>query len=209
MPKNLTEIHENVAPDHYDIGIKRNVLQKLWHFTRFRALSEMSDPVNGKIVDIGCHSGLCTEKIVSFTNPSEVYGVDISSKAIDKAGKRIKNGKFIVGDAQDLPYNSNYFDAAFCLEMIEHVDFPNKVLKEVYRILKKGRYALILIPTDNLLFRTIWFLWNIRYPVWKHVHVQSFRGDALEKMAKDTGFKVDKVKIFNLGMLKIMKLIKP
>lgn len=209
MSRKLVELHESVSPNHYDDGIKNNMLQRIWHFTRFRALSKMSDPVEGKMLDIGCHSGLCTEKIVSFTNPSGVYGIDISSKAIGKARERIKKGMFSVGDAQDLPYGQNFFDAVFCLEMLEHVDFPDKVLKEVYRILRKGKFAVILIPTDNLLFRTIWFLWNIRYPVWKHVHVQSFRGDTLEKMARDTGFKVDKIKTFNLRMLKIVKLVKP
>lgn len=208
MSKKLVEIHENVSPDHYDNGIKKNILQRVWHSTRFRALSEMSDPVGGKILDVGCHSGLCTEKIVSFTNPAEIYGIDVSPQAIEKAKKRMKRGKFIVGDAQDLPYERDFFDAVFCVEMLEHVDFPDKVLKEIYRILKKGKFAVILIPTDNLLFRTIWFLWNIRYPVWKHVHVQSFRGGTLEKMAKEAGFRVDKVRTFNFGMLKIVKLVK-
>lgn len=208
MSRNLVELHENVSADHYDTGIRNNIFQRVWHFTRFRALSKMMEPVDGKILDIGCHSGLCTEKIISWTHPTEVHGIDLSAKAIEKARKRIKNGKFIVGDAEKLPYDRNYFDAVYCIEMLEHVDFPDQVLRQIHRILKKGKYAVILIPTDNLLFQVIWFIWNIRHPVWKHVHVQSFKGDALEKLSREIGFEVDKVKSFNLGMLKIVRLVK-
>lgn len=208
MTKNLTEIHENVAPDHYDAAIKNNLFQRVWHKTRFIALSKVLEPVNGRILDIGCHSGLCTEQVIMLTKPLEVHGIDLSAKAIEKARKRIKNGKFLVGNGENLPYRRSYFDGVFCIEMLEHVDYPEKVLAEIQRILKKGKSAVIMIPTDNLLFKTVWFFWNFRHPVWKHVHVQSFKGDALEKMSEDAGFKVEKVRTFNLGMLKIVKLIK-
>lgn len=208
MVKTLTELHESVSPDHYDLGIKRNILQKYWHWRRFCEVLKMTDIVSGRVLDIGCHSGLFTEKIILKTNSLEVYGIDISKNAIEKAKQRIKKGKFITGDAQNLPFKNNFFDAAFCLEMIEHVDNPEKVLQEMYRVLKKGGYGLVLIPTDNLLFKIIWFLWNLRYPVWKHVHVQSFQGSLLEKMVKEKGFKINKVKTFNFQMLKLVKVVK-
>lgn len=208
MTKNLKTLHEEVSPNHYDLGIKKNLFQKYWHFRRFCEVLKMADTISGKVVDIGCHSGLFTEKIILKINPSEIYGIDISKKAIKKAKQRIKKGKFITGDAQELPFKNNYFDAAFCLEMIEHVDYPEKVMQEMYRVLKKGGYGIILIPTDNLLFKVIWFLWNLRYPVWKHVHVQSFPGNILEEMVKEKGFKIDRVKTFNFRMLKLVKMVK-
>ena len=209
MSKKSDEIHENVAPDHYDRAISGNLWQRFWHNTRFRALSNVLEPVDGRILDIGCHSGLCTEKIIAKTNPLEVYGIDLSVKAIERAGRRIKDGKFLVGDAENLPYQQNFFDGVFCIEMLEHVDHPDQVLSQMQRVLKKGKHAIVMVPTDNLLFKTVWFFWNLRHPVWKHVHVQSFKGKALEKMSEKVGFKVLKVKKFNFGMLKIVKLIKP
>ncbi len=208
MSKKLNKLHEDISPDHYDLGIKRNLFQKIWHRRRFSELSRITTPVKGKILDVGCHSGLFTQKILQWTNADEVYGVDISPKAIERAQKRIKKSHFIVGDAQKLLFKSNYFDAVFCLEMIEHVDYPEKVIKEIYRVMKKGGYGVILIPSENLLFKVVWFLWNLYYPVWKHVHVQSFRGNVLENMLKREGFKILSSKTFNLNMLKLVKVIK-
>lgn len=208
ISRKLINLHENVSPDHYDKGIKRNILQKFWHLRRFKEIIKVAKPVNGKLADIGCHSGLFTKEIVKHVKPKEVYGIDISTQSIVKAKQRIKSGKFQVADAHKLPFKNNYFDALFCLEMLEHIDFPRKVIHEISRVLKNDGYAIILIPTDNLLFRTIWFLWNLRYPVWKHVHVQSFQGDSLEKIIIKEGLKIILVKTFNFKMLKIIKIIK-
>ena len=208
MLNKLAEIHANVSAEHYDLGIRNNLLQRYWHYCRFKEVLAMAGTIDGQVVDIGCHSGLLTSRLCKVLRIREIYGIDISVQAIKRAKQRIKDGNFIVGDAQKLPYLANDFDAVFCLEMLEHVDFPGKVLKGMYRVLKKSGIALVLVPTDNLLFRTVWFLWNLRYPVWKHVHVQSFRGDLLEEMAKKVGFKVEKVKTFNLGMLRLVKLKK-
>lgn len=208
MSKKLNKLHEDVSPDHYDIGLKKNLFQKIWHGRRFGELSKIIIPVKGKILDVGCHGGLFTQKVLEWTNAGEVFGVDISPKAIERAKKRIKKGHFMVEDAQKLSFPSDFFDAVFCLEMIEHVDYPEEVIKEIYRVMKKGGYGVILIPSENLLFKIVWFLWNLYYPVWKHVHVQNFRGNILENMLKREGFKILYTKTFNLNMLKLIKVTK-
>lgn len=208
MSKKLQEIHENVSPDHYDLAIKKNILQKIWHLKRYHEIKKIITPISGNMLDVGCHSGLLTKKIMDIAKPEKVYGIDISAKAINKAKKRIKNGYFKIGDAHKLPYKDNFFGAIFCLEMIEHVDFPQTVIQEIFRVLKNDGYVVFLIPTDNLLFKVVWFLWNLRYPVWKHVHVQSFKGELLEKILEEKGFDVQLVRYFNFKMLKIIMVVK-
>lgn len=208
MNTKLDTIHENISPAHYDVGIQRNLFQRYWHWRRFKEVLSVVDPLDGNIADLGCHSGLFTEKIVNVVKPKEIYGVDISKVAIERAKKRIKGGNFLVGDIQKLPLKNNYFDAVFCLEVLEHVDYPKVVLKEMYRIMKRGGYGLVLVPTDNFIFKIVWFLWNLRYPVWKHVHVQSFEHSTLESLIKETGFRIIIVKSFHLGMLKLVKFRK-
>lgn len=208
ISKKLINLHENVSPDHYDKGMKRNAFQKYWHIKRIKEVIKLSVLTKGRLLDVGCHSGLLTKEIIKHVKPVEIYGIDISAKSIEKARERIKNGKFKIADAHNLPYKNSFFDVLFCLEMLEHVDYPKIVIQELYRVLKKDGYAIILVPTDNLLFRIIWFLWNLRYPVWKHVHVQSFQNDSLDKIVKKEGFKIVIVKTFNLKMLKIIKIIK-
>lgn len=206
--KTLLEIHEDVPADHYDSGIKNNYFQKFWHWRRFNEVLGLITSEGGKFLDVGCHSGLFTEKVVSKLKPTEVHGIDVSKSAILKAKKRVKMGNFQVADAHKLPFKSNYFDVVICLEMLEHVDNPVKVMSEIYRVMKKGGYGIVLVPSDNILFKFVWFLWNIKYPVWKHAHVQSFQNSSLENLVKTAGFKISKHKTFNAGMLKVVKFTK-
>ena len=202
--KTLLEIHEDVPADHYDKGLKHNLFQKFWHSRRFHEVSKVVKEVKGPFIDIGCHAGTFTEQILRKINSKKVYGVDLSPSAIALASKKIPHGKFKIADGAKLPFKSNFFEAAFCLEMLEHVDNPVEVLKEIKRVLKKGGYLVLLVPTDSYLFRFIWFVWTLYYPVWRHAHVQSFRSDSLEKLLKKLKFKKITIKKFNFGMLKLV-----
>ncbi len=202
--KNLIEIHEDVPADHYDLGIKRNLFQKFWHARRFKEVLKKINLVKGPILDVGCHSGTFTKKIIDKLKSKEIYGIDISNQAIALAKKRIPYGHFEVADAAKLPFKDNFFEAVFCLEVLEHVDNPKKILLEIKRVLKKGGYVIFLVPSDNKLFKLVWAIWTLYYPVWKHAHVQSFAGSILENYILSVGFKIEKIKNFNLGMLKLI-----
>lgn len=202
--KTLVEIHEDVPADHYDKGIRKNLFQKYWHRRRFEEVGSVIRPVSGPVLDIGCHSGTFTKVILGKIGSKKIYGIDISHSAVDLIQRRIPFGYFQVADASELPYDGNFFDAVFCLEVLEHIDNPLKVLNEIKRVMRKGAYGFILVPTDNKLFRIVWFLWTFYYPIWRHAHVQSFTGTNLESAIKQVGLKIQKVKKFNLGMLKLI-----
>ena len=202
--KSLQEIHEDVSAQHYDDGINRNLFQRFWHNRRFSEVLRVVKPIDGPVLDLGCHSGTFTEKILSKLKTRAIYGFDISPSAIQLAQKRIPYGKFKVGDAHKLPYESHYFQAVFCLEMLEHVDTPAQVISEIKRVLKKGGMVVILVPSDSILFKIVWFLWTLYYPLWKHAHVQSFQNSSLEQLLRAYSFRNIKSNTFNLGMLKLV-----
>lgn len=202
--KTLLEIHEDVSADHYDQGIKKNLFQKYWHSRRFVEILKVIKPVNGSILDVGCHSGTFTQKILQRTGSQNIYGIDVSRSAITLAKKRIPQGNFQVADAAQLPFKNTSFEAIFCLEMMEHVVDPVRVLREIKRVGKVGSRVYILVPSENKLFKLIWFLWTMYYHHWNHAHIQHFSNGMLEKLVKNIGFKIIKIKTFHLGMLKLI-----
>ena len=46
----------------------------------------------------------------------------------------------IVGDIHELPLEDNSVDAILCSAVLEHVEEPQRAVKEMYRVLKKGGY---------------------------------------------------------------------
>jgi ubiquinone/menaquinone biosynthesis C-methylase UbiE len=217
MSKNLkaaADLHENVPPNWYYESLRVDPLQRYWHKKRFEEIGKLIEPVKGEVLDVGSADGMFSKVILDKSKASKLIGIDVVKSSVDwakKHWKRNKRMKFMVGDAEDLKFKTNTFDAVFCLEVLEHVYHPKKVLIEFKRVMKKGGYGVFLVPSDSLLFRTIWFLWLHFYPrgwVWKETHIQTFRNNYLSKVCKEAGFKVERDKKFILGMLHAVKVRK-
>jgi len=208
------DLHENVPPNWYYESLKVDPLQRYWHKRRFEEIGKLIDPVKGKVLDVGSADGMFSKVILDKSKPSQLIGIDVVKTSVDWAKKhwrRNKRMKFMVGDAEDLKFKTNTFDAVFCLEVLEHVYQPKKVLKEFKRVMKKGGYGIFLVPSDNLIFRIVWFLWLHFYPrgwVWKETHIQTHRDNALPKMCKEAGFEIEEEKKFLLRMLHAVKVRK-
>ncbi len=217
MHKNIVDaaaLHENVPPDWYYQSIKRNIFQRYWHKRRFEEVGKVVEPTGGKILDIGSADGMFTKVILDKSHAKKIVGIDVLKSSVDWANnhwKKYKQLKFQVGDAHKLDFAPNTFDAVFALEVLEHVFEPQKVFVEIRRILKKGGYAVFLVPSDNFLFSIIWgfitrFWWA---RIWKDCHVQSFsEKNPLDKAVIRSGLKVEVSKKFLLGMLHLVKVRK-
>jgi SAM-dependent methyltransferase len=49
-------------------------------------------------------------------------------------------------DAQSLPFKSNIFDTIVCIDVIEHVRDPHKMMSELVRALKPGGFLILSTP---------------------------------------------------------------
>lgn len=198
----------------YYESVRKDLLQRYWHTRRFTEVGKLVSPVKGKILDIGCADGLFSKQILDKSKANELIGIDIEKSSVDWAGKHWQKNKkmiFKTADAHNLKFENGTFDAVVALEVLEHVEHPLKVLGEIKRILKKGGYGIFMVPTDNRLFRIVWWLWLNFYPrgyVWRETHIQTYRHDYLSEICRRAGFIIEVKKNFILGMLQIVKVIK-
>lgn len=210
--KTAAELHENVPPDWYFSSIKRNPFQRFWHESRFKEVAKFIDPVpGGKILDIGSADGMFTKVILDKSDAEKIVGIDVLKKSVDWANKHWKRqGKmhFQLGDAHKLKFKAGTFDAVFALEVMEHVFKPQEVFKEIKRVLKRKGYVIILVPSDNFLFKIIWwFVTNFWWArIWQDCHVQSFSSKhTLAHELEKAGFEIEIDDRFLLGMLNLVK----
>jgi ubiquinone/menaquinone biosynthesis C-methylase UbiE len=212
--KSAAKLHEKVPPNWYYHSLRHNLGQKIWHERRFAEVSKVMGPVDGMILDIGCADGVFSKVILDKTHAKKVIGIDVLQDSVlwaKKHWKRNKKLSFRLGNAHSLKFPNNSFDAVFALEVLEHVSEPQKVFKEIKRVLTKDGYAVFLVPSDTTLFKVIWFFWTKfwRGKIWQDCHIQSFSKDnSLADFAKKQGFKVDVDKKFLLGMLNVVKVKK-
>ncbi|MEM9264993.1 MAG: class I SAM-dependent methyltransferase [Cyanobacteria bacterium P01_F01_bin.13] len=90
--------------------------------------------IGNNVLDVGCGGGA----YVNFLAKQclKVVGVDQYQDFLEVASKANYQGSFVQADAASLPFRENYFDSAYCFDVLEHVD-DRKVLKEIARVTSK------------------------------------------------------------------------
>lgn len=88
--------------------------------------------MQGLVLDIGC--GFFTDKF-AFGADVAYVGLDISDRARD-----------VRADAHRLPFADASVDWVLLVGVLEHVDDPDRVLKEARRVLKPGGLGYVAVP---------------------------------------------------------------
>jgi ubiquinone/menaquinone biosynthesis C-methylase UbiE len=160
----------------------------------FYLLKALKD-VKGKVLDVGCGQGDVSEAVKHYYPDLSLTGVDISRGAIYNAKKRVKGVKFVVSDVQNLSFPDSSFDAVICLDVIEHVDRPQKALFEIARVLKKGGLLQIFLPTEGNLFTLEGLLIKMGWQGKKlhGGHLHHFSPNYAINMLRNAGFKIEKL----------------
>jgi SAM-dependent methyltransferase len=100
--------------------------------------SEGHDPQRAKVLDIGCSTGILTRHYAEFFG--HVVGIDIDDGAVEWAQKNCAadNIEYRVGDSMEIPFSAAEFDVVTCTHIYEHVPVAQRMLDEIFRVLKPG-----------------------------------------------------------------------
>jgi SAM-dependent methyltransferase len=119
-----------------------------------RALSMLSFTVRGaSVLEICCGSGMGTE--IFAKAGCDVCGYDVSSGSIGRARERAKrhhfDAKFLVGDAEHLPFPDGAFDIVAVHDGLHHLPNPHLAIAEMVRVAKKA--IVVIEPARSWLTR--------------------------------------------------------
>ena len=96
-----------------------------------------------RLLDVGCGPGTISMGLAEAVAPGELIGVDIEesqigmAKAAASAGGH-SNAAFQVGNALELPFESNSFDVVHSHAAIMHIPDTGGTVAEMLRVLKPG-----------------------------------------------------------------------
>ena len=96
------------------------------------------------ILDIGTADGLMLSHIKKEFPFAVCIGLEYSEHLI--AMNQDEAIRMVCGDAQDLPFEEDNFDIAIATAVIEHIPYPDKMLGETYRVLKKDGIFILTAP---------------------------------------------------------------
>lgn len=126
--------------DKYYLAAKKGSLDI--HHIGMRLLKRYSSNVNS-ILDLGCGEGSRLDYIAGQNNG---FGIDISKKAIELAKKTYPQLKFFIGNLESLQFPNNKFGLVYSAYVLEHLEHPEKVIREALRVLKRNGVLIFVAP---------------------------------------------------------------
>jgi ubiquinone/menaquinone biosynthesis C-methylase UbiE len=111
-----------------------------------------------RVLDLGCGAGwasrLLAKAVSSADKPGQVIGLDVSDEMIRRAraaSSNYENLLFVVGSAQQIPWEENFFDKVLSVESFYYYGDQEGALDELFRVMApKGElFILINLYKDN------------------------------------------------------------
>lgn len=133
----LVALRRKIAPVRFELAAKAIV-------------KETGLTPQSKVLEIGCGVGLLGEAIKDQTQTKEnhYYGLDLNFDPALKESQK-KNLAPIQADAVALPFQDESFDVIVSNDVFEHIEDANRLAEEIYRVLKPGGRAFIVIADPS------------------------------------------------------------
>lgn len=180
MSKSQTQTSEFIGGNYFDKYRSRNPIHQ-WLMRGFLgSVREFMESFEYRsVLELGCGPGDLASRILP---PGVDYlGIDIDEAEIETARERYPHLSFQMGNAYELPVESNSFDLVIACEVLEHLEDPQRALAEIDRVAK--RLVLVSVPWEPT-----WRILNVlRGKYWRSLgntpgHVQHFSRRAIARM---------------------------
>ena len=111
------------------------------------------------VLEIGVGAG--TDHLQWARVAKDLYGLDLTDEGINITKKRLEtyglSSNLKRQDAEDLPFNDNFFDVVYSWGVIHHSENPQKIIYEIERVLKTdGEFIGMLYHRHSLSALRVW-----------------------------------------------------
>ncbi len=101
------------------------------------------------VLDLGCGRGGETMQAAALSGDTGLaVGLDLTEAMVEEAARSaasrgVRNVRFLVGDIEDLPFDSDSFDRVISNCVINHARDKARVYAEIFRVLKPGGFFVV------------------------------------------------------------------
>jgi 2-polyprenyl-6-hydroxyphenyl methylase/3-demethylubiquinone-9 3-methyltransferase len=157
-----------------------------------------------RVLDVGCGGGILTESMAAAG--ANASGIDMAEGPLEVARlHKIESGadvEYRQATAEEMAAeNAGQFDVVTCLEMLEHVPSPPKVVASVAELVKPGGHVFFSTINRNpksFLFAIVGAEYLLRLlPAGTHEYQKFIKPSELEGWARDAGLELQA----SIGML--------
>ena len=148
-----------------------------------KLVTRISGRSSGVWLDLGCASGILMESAIN--HGFKTIGIEISDFLLGLAQAK---GLEVYNDGVESDkWEENSFDVISIIDVIEHVDNPNEIISNCYRLLKSGGILVLATPDNDSvsarLLRSKW--WHVRV-----AHIGYFNYNSLKMLLTTNAFHI-------------------
>lgn len=93
------------------------------------------------MLELGCGTGHWSEYFIK--QGFSLTGIDISEPMLKLAEQKNLNAEFLKADSHKIPFTNQSFSVISSITMLEFVEDRERVLQEIYRVLKIGGWLIL------------------------------------------------------------------
>lgn len=161
-----------------------------WFRAKRRLVLHFLRNFNGeKYLDVGAGTG---QNTLAFSEVKDIFPIDISKIALKYLSEN--NSNVVGGDITKLPYKDNSFDGAIMLDVLEHIEDHENVMKELSRIIKKKGKLIITVPAHK-------FLWSY-HDLALH-HKRRYGKKEFIDVVENNGFIIEKISYWDMFLFPV------
>jgi ubiquinone/menaquinone biosynthesis C-methylase UbiE len=101
-------------------------------------LAELGTRRPARVLDVGCGTGLLTDRLADEVGAEQVCGCDFSFGMLEQAAARHRRAAWVQGDALRLPFAAGSFDAVTSTESFHWFPDQAAAMAELRRVLAPG-----------------------------------------------------------------------
>lgn len=190
--------------EFYDLDSRRRCAGSEIAQSHELSLRMMSVSPGDVVLDIGCGGGALLSEI--NRRKGIAVGLDISETQIRYTKTHSRDALLIIGDADRLPLKNSVFTKCFAVEILEHVQNPGLMMKEIRRILEDDGELIIVVPNDRN-----WFIHRVmqgyfREAFYDYGHLYNLSSmEKIDPLLK--GFKIIMVRKNNIPTIPMLGII--
>ena len=156
-------------------------------------LAELERDPFEDVLDVGCGTGPVIS-LLSEKYPEKHYvGLDLTPAMIETArAKGLPCAEFVVGDAENLPFGDETFDAVLCSNSFHHYPNPGAFLRETNRVLRPGGKLILRDYTSSDF--VVWLMNTFEMPLanlFGHGDVRILKVSEFRELAEAAGFSIE------------------
>ena len=122
---------------------------------------------SARVCDLGCAEGRFSVQVARTIGVTEITGVDVKLEFdYEKENSGFDSKISIIGTNAELndslPFENERFDVIIASQVIEHIPNTDIFVKEIYRILAPGGYAIVSTPNLAAAYEILWLILGLQ-----------------------------------------------